>query len=1027
MAAFSLLWLLWIPLKAAEYFYYRYQLDFHAYYPLYFFFAVVITWIAIEVLKPGAKKDELSSISKPSPPAELRQKGIWLKKTIKENRYYQDPELSLGSFAEKLDLTTHELSRIINTVFKKSFNDFINEYRVRDVAAKMQDAAYDHITLLGIAYESGFNSKATFNRIFKQMTGKSPIEYKAYLKKEVSSYNLRRNLPFAAIISNQETTPRWSSGKSNRNVMLKNYLTIAWRNLIRNKASSFINIGGLAVGMAVAILIGLWIWDELSFNKYHQNYDHIVQLMQKEKVYGNINVTDHMPYRLLDELKTNYQSDFKHIVIATEPGNFYLSQGENKITQTGQYIEASAPEMLTLKMLRGSWAGLNDPHSILLSASAAKRLFGDADPLDKTMKVSGTYDVANTTTDIKVTGIYEDLPENTQFHDMQFFMPWSLYAAADTRLPTMGWDDHRFLMYAEIRPGANLDKLSANIKDAELKVIRHMDNMKQEAATNPEILLNPMKNWHLYSTFKDGIIDKGPVQFVWIVGIIGCFVLLLACINFMNLSTARSEKRAAEVGIRKAIGSARFQLISQFFSESLLVSFVAFIIALLLVILALPMLNDLSAKQITIPFINIWFWLACLSFILFTGILAGLYPALYLSSFQPVKVLKGVFRAGRMASLPRKVLVVVQFTVSIVLIICTIIVYNQLMFAKDRPVGYSRDGLIIVPMQSIDYMGKQDVLRNELKNTGAVTEVAESESPLTGISSNNAGFTWKGKQLGVEEKFGTLTVTAEYGKTIGWQFKDGRDFFKGSAADSSGFVINEAAAKYMGLQNPVGETIHWKSKWNNVDKDYRIIGVIKDMVMESPYNEIRPVVFRLGENPNWIFIRINPQVSVSSALPKIASVFKKIVPAVPFTYTFADEDYAKKFAAEEHIGKLTKFFSCLAIFISCLGLFGMAMFMAEQRTKEIGVRKVLGASVFGLWRLLSKDFVTLVIISLVIAAPIAWYFMAKWLQGYQYRTPISWWIFAATGMGALVVTLFTVSYQSIKAALANPVKSLRSE
>jgi len=808
--------------------------------------------------------------------------------------------------------------------------------------------------------------------------------------------------------------------------MIKNYLKVAWRNLTRNKASSFINIGGLAVGMAVAMMIGLWIWDELSFNKYHQNYDRIVEVMQREKHLGNVTVWDHMPYRLISELKTNYRGDFKHIVIATEANNSYLSQGENKIEQAGRYIDAAAPEMLTLKMLRGSWAALHDPHSVLLSASAAKKLFGNTDPMDKTVKVSSTWDV-HTTTDVKVTGIYEDLPQNTQFHETQFFMPWDLYAATDKRLSTMAWDDHHFLIYAEIAPGADLAQVSANIKDAELKVIRHMDNMKQETAANPEILLNPMKNWHLYSNFKDGVADKGPVQFVWIVGIIGAFVLLLACINFMNLSTARSEKRAAEVGIRKAIGSARAQLISQFFSESLLVALLAFIIALLFSMLALPMLNDLSAKQITIPFTNIWFWLACFSFILFTGLLAGIYPALYLSSFQPVKVLKGVFRAGRMASLPRKVLVVVQFTVSVVLIICTIIIYNQLIFAKDRPVGYSRDGLVIVPMQSIDYQGKQDVLRNELKNTGAIDEVAESESPVTGVSSNNGGFTWKGKDPGVEEKFGTLTVTAEYGKTIGWQFKAGRNFFKGSAADSSGFVVNEAAAKYMGLKNPVGETIHWKSKWNNIDKDYRIIGVIKDMVMESPYDAIRPTVFRLGGNPNWIFIRINPKVSVSSALPKIADVFKKIVPSVPFTYSFADEDYAKKFTAEERIGKLTKFFSCLAIFISCLGLFGMAMFMAEQRTKEIGVRKVLGATVFTIWRLLSKDFVGLVIIALIIATPAAWYFMSKWLQGYQYRAPISWWVFAATAIGAVAITLLTVSYQSIRAALANPVKSLRSE
>lgn len=808
--------------------------------------------------------------------------------------------------------------------------------------------------------------------------------------------------------------------------MIRNYLKVAWRNLTRNKASSIINIGGLAVGMAVAMLIGLWIWDELSYNKYHRNYDRIAQVMQKEKHLGAVNVWDHMPYRLISELRTNYRNDFKHVVIATGADNYYLSQGENKIGGTGQYIEAAAPEMLTLKMISGSWSALKDPHSVLLSASAAKRLFGNTDPMDKTVKVSNTYDV-HTTTDVKVTGIYEDLPQNTQFHDTQFFMPWDLYAAADPRLSTMAWDDHRFLIYAEIQPGADLDKVSANIEDSELKVIRHLDNMKQEVAANPKILLNPMKNWHLYSSFKDGVADKGPVQFVWIVGIIGVFVLLLACINFMNLSTARSEKRAAEVGIRKAIGSGRGQLISQFFSESLLVALLAFIIALVLATLALPLLNDLSAKQITIPFTNVWFWAAGFGFMLFTGLLAGIYPALYLSSFQPVKVLKGAFRAGRMASLPRKVLVVVQFTVSIVLIICTIIIYNQLIFGKDRPVGYSRDGLVIVPMQSIDYQGKSDVLRNELKSTGVVSEVAESESPVTGISSNNGGFTWKGKDSNVEEKFGTLTVTAEYGKTIGWQFKDGRDFYKGSAADSSGFVINEAAAKYMGMQNPIGETIHWKSKWNGVDKDYRIIGVIKDMVMESPYDEIRPVVFRLGENPNWIFIRVNPQLSMSSALPKIAGVFKKIVPSVPFTYSFADEEYTKKFAAQEQIGKLTRFFSCLAVFISCLGLFGMAMFMAEQRTKEIGVRKVLGATVFTLWRLLSKDFVALVMIALIIATPTAWYFMSKWLQGYQYRAPISWWVFALTGAGAVIITLLTVSYQSIKAALANPVNSLRSE
>jgi putative ABC transport system permease protein len=808
--------------------------------------------------------------------------------------------------------------------------------------------------------------------------------------------------------------------------MIKNYFKIAWRNLINNKVSALINIGGLAVGMAVAILIGLWIWDELSFNKYHQNYDRIAQVMQKQKFLGGINVWDHMPYPLVNELKTNYRSNFKHIVTATPTEDYFLSLGENKISKTGQYIGAEAPEMLTLKMIKGSWAALKDPHSVLLSASVAMELFGRNDPMDKTVKLSDTWDVSKTT-DVKVTGIYEDLPQNTQFHETQFFLPWDLYAINNSWLNGMTWDNHHFLIYAEIQPNVDFDKVAANVKDAELKVIRHLDNMKQEVASNPQILLNPMSNWHLYSNFKDGVADSGLIQFVWLVGIIGGFVLLLACINFMNLSTARSEKRAREVGIRKAIGSARKQLISQFFSESFLVVIFAFLIAILLAVLSLPLLNDLAAKQMTIPFTNPWFWFISTCFILITGVLAGIYPALYLSSFKPVKVLKGSFRVGRFATVPRKVLVVTQFTISIVLIICTIVVYNQLIFGKNRPVGYSRDGLVIVPMKSMDFLGKYDILRNELKNTGAVTEIAESESPVTGVSSQNGGFTWKGKDPDIEENFGTLTVTPEYGKTIGWKFVDGRDFSREFITDSSGFVINEAAAKYMGLQHPVGEAIHWKNKWNKVDKDYKIIGVIKDMVMKSPFDPVQPTVFRLGGNPNWIFIRISPKISAANALPKIAGVFKKIIPSVPFEYQFADETYAKKFAAEEHISKLTSFFASLAIFISCLGLFGMASFMSEQRTKEIGVRKVLGATIFNLWRLLSKDFVVLVTISMLIATPVAYYFMHKWLQGYRYRTEITWWVFVITGMGAIIITLLTVSYQSIKAAIANPVKSLKTE
>ncbi|GAB3995540.1 ABC transporter permease [Spirosoma daeguense] len=808
--------------------------------------------------------------------------------------------------------------------------------------------------------------------------------------------------------------------------MLRNYLKIAIRNLTRQKAYSIINIGGLAVGMAVAILIGLWIYDEVAFNKYHKNYDRIAQVVQNQLENGEIKTRKSLPFPFIHELNTNYKSHFKHIITATYPEDYILTLGEKKVTKKGQFVSSEAPEMFTLQMIKGSWAGLQEQQSILLSASTAKALFGDTDPMGKLIKI-------NTDKDVKVTGIYDDLPQNTEFHNVQFLSSWDYYLATNPFMKDKKWDNHALSIYAQIQPNITFEQATASIKDSELNVIKHMESMQKEAATNPQIWLHPMHNWHLYSNFKNGVASDGPIQYVWLVGLIGFFVLLLACINFMNLSTARSEQRAKEVGIRKAIGSLRSQLIGQFFSESFLVVVIAFILAISIVTVSLTWFNNLAAKQMIMPWSNGYFWLFSLGFTLLTGLLSGSYPAFYLTSFQPVRVLKGSglgrIQMGRFASMPRKVLVVTQFTVSITLIICTIVIYRQVQFAKDRPVGYSREGLLLVQMQSDDFYGKADLLRSELTNTGAVTDVAESQSPITGVWSSNDGFRWKGMSTASTTTFATLDISPEYAKTVGWQFVAGRNFSREFASDSGGFIINETAAKLMDLPNPVGETIRWKSQWmtNNVEKSYRILGVVKDMVMESPFAPIKPTVFLLAGNPNWINIRLNPAVSADYALPKIEAVFKKLIPTAPFEYKFADDEYAVKFRAEERIGKLVSFFAILAIFISCLGLFGLASFIAEQRTKEIGVRKVLGASVFDVWELLSKDFVILVCIAFGIATPIAWYFLHNWLQKYDYRTDIAWWVFVASGTGALLITLLTISFQSIKAALVNPVKSLRSE
>jgi ABC-type antimicrobial peptide transport system permease subunit len=512
------------------------------------------------------------------------------------------------------------------------------------------------------------------------------------------------------------------------------------------------------------------------------------------------------------------------------------------------------------------------------------------------------------------------------------------------------------------------------------------------------------------------------MQFVWLFGIIGIFVLLLACINFMNLSTARSEKRAKEVGIRKAIGSLRGQLLAQFFSESLLVVAFGFVCALLLAQLALPFFNNVADKKMSILWGNPIFWLSGIGVSLLTGLIAGSYPAFYLSSFQPVKVLKGTFRAGRYAAMPRKVLVVLQFTVSVTLIIGTITVFRQIQFARNRPVGYNRDGLISLQTINTDIHDHFDAVRTELKSAGAIEEMAEATSPVTSVWTTNGGFDWKGKDPAQSVDFPTTGVSYEYGKTVGWQFKEGRDFSPAFATDSSAFVINEAAARFIGLKDPIGEVIRWDNQ------SFTIVGIIKDMIIESPYKPVRPSIYLIDKRKSSIInIKINPSLSAPAALSKIEATFKKYSPEQPFDYTFVDNQYARKFGNEERIGKLASFFAILAIFISCLGLFGMASFMAEQRIKEIGIRKVMGASVFNLWQMLSKDFVVLVLISLLIAIPMAYYFMHNWLQNYQYHSDISWWIFAVTAIGILVITLLTVSFQSIKAALMNPVKSLKAE
>jgi ABC-type antimicrobial peptide transport system permease subunit len=793
--------------------------------------------------------------------------------------------------------------------------------------------------------------------------------------------------------------------------MIKNYLKTAWRNLAKSKGYSAINIGGLAVGMAVVMLIGLWVYDELTFNTYHKNYDRIAQVMQHANFNGKIGTQTANPALMGPELRAKYGSDFKYVVQASWNFNPLLSIGDKRINQEGIYFEKDAPDMLSLHMLKGSRAGLHDPHSILLSASAAEALFGDEEPMGKTITLDRSQQV-------KVTGVYDNLPSNSSFANVKVILPWSLWLIQNPWASQMEqpWSSNFSQTFVQITEKGDMESISSKIKNVKMDNVRDEDQKAEWV-----VFLQPMSKWNLYNEFRNGVNTGGGIRYVRLFGLIGGFVLILACINFMNLATARSEKQAKEVGIRKTVGSHRWQLIGRFFAESYITVLIAFVLSLLLVVLFLPAFNEVAGKKIGLPWLNPIFWTASLVFVFITGLLAGSYPAFYLSSFHPLKVLKGTFKVGRFASVPRRVLVVIQFTVSVMLIIGTIIVYQQIQHAKARPVGYTKNGLVNLSFQN-ELRKHFEAFRTELKNSGAIEEMAGAV-PVTGVWNSNGGFEWEGKDPDLATDFPNNSVSYDFGKTIQWKIKAGRDFSRDMATDSSAFIINESAARFMGLEDPVGKTIR------QGDDRFTVIGVVDDILQESPFFPVRPTFYHLDTYDAMvnIVLRLNPKQNPSQSISTIENIWKKYVDDVPFEYSFVDEAFGDKFKTEERIGKLSSYFAVLAIFISCLGLFGMASFVAEQRTKEIGIRKVLGASVANLLRLLSKEFVLLVTISCIIAVPVAWYYLGQWLSNYDYRVEISWLVFIAAAVLALIITLFTVGFQAIKAATANPVRSLRNE
>jgi ABC-type antimicrobial peptide transport system permease subunit len=647
---------------------------------------------------------------------------------------------------------------------------------------------------------------------------------------------------------------------------------------------------------------------------------------------------------------------------------------------------------------------LNGSYSIVITKKMATKMFGDEEAINKIIRIDSN--------NFTVTGVLKDLPINTQF-DFEFILPWSYLTK--TSQDDQDWGNNSCNTYVQLQPGSDLVRTDAKIRNT---TIKHSGGIEQQ-----EIFLHHISKWHLYSSFENGKIAGGRIETVRMFAIIAAFILMIACINFMNLSTARSEKRAKEVGIRKVAGANKQLLIGQFLGESILIATLAAIASAIFILIALPSFNLLVAKQLMIPYDNIYFWMAALLFIIFCGIFAGSYPAFFLSSFKPVRVLKGTFKKAHAAVNPRKVLVVVQFTFAIILVISTIIVTQQIKHAQNRQAGYER-GQLVYHWISGDLYKNYPLIRNELLHSGVAVSMSRTSSPLTESFSNTWGFDWAGKAPTDKTLINRFMQDEQLVTTAGMKLVMGRDMDLGTyPSDSTAVVLNESAVKVMGFKNPLGQIV----KDNN--NNYTVVGVVKDFILESPFEKIAPMVI-LGSKMNWfnvINMKLNADNDMAKNLENMKKIFTKYNPAYPFEYHFVDEDYKRKFEDTERIATLTALFAGLTILISCLGLFGLAAYMAENRIKEIGIRKVLGASVLKITALLSKDFLMLVLISLLIASPVAWYAMHTWLQGYSYRIDVEWWVFILAGALSVLISILTVGYQAIKAAIANPVKSLRSE
>lgn len=786
--------------------------------------------------------------------------------------------------------------------------------------------------------------------------------------------------------------------------MFSNYLKIAWRNLFRNKGFAFVNLLGLTIGMTCAIFILLWVKDEVTYNSFHKNYDDVYQVMANRDFNNQVFTDPNMVLPLGQSIEKEIP-EVRNVAVTTYPQPHILIYGSTRLKKTGYTVSEHFFDVFSWKFTRGNAkTAIPDPYSIVLTESTAKSLFGAADPIGKVIRVDNDFDA-------KVTAIVEDVPGNST---LQFdFIDRFNYGGDYLKEMMSNWRNSSWAVFVQTMPGADMKLLDKKI--TELK-IKHDPSDKKISS----YFSFPMSKWRLYSDFKEGKNTGGMIEYVRLFCIIGIIILLIACVNFMNLSTARSEKRAKEVGIRKTLGSGKKQLVLQFFLESIILACIAFIFSLVCMYLLMPAFNMLVDKKLQLPVGTLYFWGLALAIIAFTGFAAGSYPALYLSSFNPVRVLKGTFVAGKKTVLPRHILVVAQFVISILLISATVIIYQQIQHIRDRDIGYDPNNLIMISATE-DTQKNFTVIRDELLKTGWIDAVTRTSSPITAIWWKSPSPDWEGKPENLNIIFSGLSVDVDFTKTMGIKMLEGKDF-SGTPSDSANMLLNKAAVEATGLKDPVGKQMRYGSRV------YTIIGITDNVVMESPFKPVDPLMIYYSTGYiNSNSIRLGKNIPPQKVLASIEAIYKKYSPLVPFEYQFADQEFGKKFLAEELISKLTNIFAGLAIFICCIGLAGLASFTIEKRIKEIGIRKVLGATVQQVLALISKEFLKLVLIAFLIAVPLTWWGMNNWLQKYTYHIEITAWLFIGVGIVVLLLTLIVVSLNTIRAAVRNPVKSLRTE